>query len=318
MCCLFFTIPAEGSTQNQKHRHSSPSRRQTVLTWFLMLGWLALISFGAVSLTNPHWLQEWGHQGVQSESRSYKQYGDSYLHQGDYRKAIGYYQKALKITPQRVSIMINLAVAYTYSGFLQEAERVLKDASRLENNRKDLISFNLGELLERQGKTEETIHYYQEAIGSKVDQGLVYRKLGLLYLEAKRYDEALDAFQNTLANQTDVNLPYMDMLNRSLDDYEDDTVTLKIIEGQFSRGIRAGDMTPYDLKIIRYLKQIDPEIAKTHNHLAYIQVQRKDYSSAVQHYQSSLEIWPGNTDARNGMDYLSKLRQEVPPANLKH
>ncbi len=318
MCFLFFTIPADDSTQSQKRRHSSPSRRQTVLTWFLVLVWLALISFGAISLTNPNWLQEWGHQGVQAESQSYKQYGDGFLHQGDYRRAITYYQKALQITPQRVSIMINLAVAYTYSGFLQEADRVLKAASRLESNRKDLIGFNLGELLERQGKTEEAIRYYKEAIGSKVDQGLVYRKLGLLYLDAKRYDEALEAFENTLASQTDVNLSYKDMLNRSLDDYEDDPVTLKIIEAQFSCGISTGDSASYDLKIIRHLQQIDPEIAKTHNHLAYIQVQRKDYSSTAQHYQKSLEIWPGNTDARNGMDYLSKMRREVPPTDLKH
>jgi tetratricopeptide (TPR) repeat protein len=318
MCCLFFTIVADGSHQGNPHRRWSPSRRQTVLTWFLVLVWLALISFGAISLTNPQWLQEWGHQGVQAESRAYKQYGDSFLHQGDYRRAIAYYQKALEITPQRVSIMINLAVAYTYSGVPQEAERVLKAASQLENNRQDLISFNLGEVLERQGKTEEAIRCYREAIGSKVDQGLVYRKLGLLYLGANRYDEALEAFEKTLANQTDVNLSYMDMLNRSLDDYEDDTVTLKIIEAQFSRGISAKDLAPYDLKIIRHLQETDPEIAKTHNHLAYIQVQRKDYSSAARHYQRSLEIWPNNTDARNGMDYLSKLRQEAPPSDLKH
>jgi tetratricopeptide (TPR) repeat protein len=293
MYCLFFTIPADGSHQSNRRRRWSPSRWQTVLTWFLVLVWLALLSFGAISLTNPQWLKEWGHQGAQAESRAYKQYGDSFLHQGDYRRAIASYQKALQITPERVSVMINLAVAYTYAGFLQEADRVLKAASRLESNRKDLISFNLGELLERQGKTEEAIHCYREAVGSKIDQGLVYRKLGLLYLGAKRYEEALEAFENTLANQTDVKLSYMDMLDRSLDDYE-------------------------DLKIIRHLQQTDPEIAKTHNHLAYIHVQRKDYSSAARHYQRSLEIWPGNTDAQSGINYLAKLRQEAPPSNLEH
>ena len=318
MCCLFFTIRADGLPRTGPHRRWSPSHRQTVITWLLVLVWLVLISFGAVSLTNPLWLQKLGQQGVQAESRAYKQYGDSFLHQGDYNRAIAYYRKALEITPQRVNVMINLAVAYTYSGVPQEAERVLKAASRLENNRQDLISFNLGEVLERQGKTEEAIRCYKEAIGSKVDQGLVYRKLGLLYLGANRYDEALEAFEKTLTNQTDVNLSYMDMLNRSLDDYEDDTVTLPIIEAQFSRGVSITDLAPYDLKIIRYLQESDPEIAKTHNHLAYIHVQRKDYSSAARHYQRSLEIWPGNSDAQRGIDYLAKLRQEAPPSDFEH
>jgi tetratricopeptide (TPR) repeat protein len=312
MCCLFFTIPADASHQKSRHRSGSPSRGKTVLTWFLMLVWLVLISFGAISLTNPRWLQEWGHRGTQSESRAYKQYGDAFLHQGDYRRAIPQYQKALQITPQRVSVMINLAVAYMYAGFPQEADRLLKDASRLESNRKDLIDFNLGELMERQGKTEEAIRYYRKAIGSKVDQGLVYRKLGLLFLGAKRYQEALEAFEKTLTNQTDVDLSYMDMLRRSLDAYEDDTVTLPIIEAEFSRGVSTEDLAPYDLKIIRHLQQTDPEIAKTHNHIAYIQLQMKDYQSAASHYQRSLEIWPGNTDARKGIDYLTKLHQEAP------
>jgi tetratricopeptide (TPR) repeat protein len=318
MCCLFFTIPADGSHQSNRRRRFSPSRWQTALTWFLVLVWLALVSFGAISLTNPQWLQEWGHQGVQAESRAYKQYGDSFLHQGDYRRAIAHYQKSLQIYPQRVSVMINLAVAYMYAGFLPEADQVLRAASRLESNRKDLISFNLGELMERQGKTEEAIRYYKEAIGSKVDQGLVYRKLGLLYLGTKRYEEALEAFEKTLANQTDVKLSYMDMLNRSLDDYEDDTVTLPIIEAQFSRGVSTEDLAPYDLKIIRHLQQTDPEIAKTHNHLAYIHAQRKDYSSAARHYQRSLEIWPGNIDAQSGINYLAKLRKEAVPSDLEH
>ena len=318
MCCLFFTIPADGSHQSNRRRRFSPSRWQAFLTWFLVLVWLALVSFGAISLTNPQWLKEWGHQGAQAESRAYKQYGDSFLHQGDYRRAIASYRKALQITPERVSVMINLAVAYMYAGFFQEADRVLKAASRLESNRQDLISFNLGELLERQGKTEEAVLYYKEAIGSKLDQGLVYRKLGLLYLGAKRYEEAREAFEKTLANQTDLKLPYMEMLNRSLDDYEDDTLTLPIIEAQFSRGVGTKDLAPYDLKIIRHLQQTDREIAKTHNHLAYIHVQGKDYQSAARHYQRSLEIWPGNTDAQSGINYLAKLRQEAPPSNLEH
>ena len=311
MSCLFFTIPADGSHPSNRRRRSSPSRGQTVLTWFLALVWLALISFGVISLTNPQWLQEWARQGVQAESRAYKQYGDSFLHQGDYLRAIAQYQTALRMTPERVSVMINLAVAYMYAGAPQQAAQVLRAASRLDSNRKDLISFNLGELLERQGKTEEAIHYYREAIGSKVDQGLVYRKLGLFYLGAERYEEALKAFENTLASQTDVNLPYMDMLRRCLDFYENDTVKLPIIEAQFSRGVGTEDMTPYDLKIIRHLQQTDPEIAKTHNHLGYIHVQRKDYSSAAHHYQRSLEIWPGNTDAQRGIDFLAKLRQDA-------
>lgn len=316
MFCLFFTTPADRSHAGNRRRRS---RGQTVVTWFLALIWLALISFGVISITNPLWLQEWAIKGVRAESFAYRQYGDSFLHQGNYRLAIPQYQRSLEIDPERVGVMINLAVAYMYSGTPQQAAQVLETASRLESNLKDLIDFNLGELMERQGETDAAIQYYEKTIGSVyIAPDLANRKLGLLYLGSEQYEDALEAFENVLANQTDVSLPYMSMLWRCLDSFESDTVNLPIIEAQLSHGVTIEEMAPYDLKIIRELQQIDREIAKTHNHLGYIHVQRKDYSSASSQFLRSLEIWPGNTDGRNGMSFLAQLREDAPQSDTEN
>lgn len=77
---------------------------------------------------------------------------------------------------------------------------------------------------------------------------------------------------------------------------------------EFCRALE--QLAAYDLQIIRELQEQDPEIAKTHNHLAYIHVKRQDYVSAATNYQKSLRIWPGNSDAQRGLAYLSRMQQD--------
>ncbi|MFH2050347.1 MAG: tetratricopeptide repeat protein, partial [bacterium] len=115
---------------------------------------------------NPQWLQDWGRQGINSEFMSYKNFGDSFLHQGEYNKAIAQYQRALQIKPDQAGVMINLAVAYMYSNSYKDATKILRDASKLESNLKDLIVFNIGELMEKQGKKDIALEYYKKALGS--------------------------------------------------------------------------------------------------------------------------------------------------------
>jgi len=208
-------------------------------------------------------------------------------------------------------VMVNLAIAYMNAGALQQASSVLKRASRLQSNLSDLIEFNRGELLERRGETEAAIRQYEKVAGSiYVDHDLLNRKLGLLHLQAKRYDDALASFRSTLAAQTDLTLPYKEMLWRGLDTYEGDTINLPLIEAQLAQGITLDDLAVYDLRIIREVQSSDREIAKTHNHLGYIQVQRKDYVAAADHYRRSLAIWPGNSDAQRALAYLASLPPE--------
>ncbi|MFH2048726.1 MAG: hypothetical protein ABIJ12_04695, partial [bacterium] len=108
-----------------------------------------------------------------------------------------------------------------------------------------------------------------------------------------------------------INLPYKDMLWHCLDTYSNDTVHLPIIEAQLSKEIDSVVLKPYDLKIIQQQHQTDQEIAKTHNHLAYIQVQLENYSSARRHYLESLQIWPNNVDGQNGIAFLSQDMNDV-------
>ncbi len=307
----FSTTPDDRKRPVKRKTAGIPVRGRAVVTWSLILLWGVLISFGAISLANPSWLRQWSQLGAQSEAAAYKHYGDAFLKQGELGKAAGQYRRSLEIDPNQVGVMINLAITYMHAGALKEAERTLDVAAKHKSKLHDLILFNKGELAELQKKPEEAIGYYNRVRGSVyVDPDLVNRKLGSLYLQAERYDEAIDAFEKTLESQLDPTLPYREMLWRAMDTYVDDSVDVHVIESLLERGTTAEQLALYDLQIIDKLEQSDPEVAKTHNHLAYIYAIRNEYDAAAAHYRESLRIWPGNSDAQQGLAYVTNARQQ--------
>jgi tetratricopeptide (TPR) repeat protein len=283
---------------------------RTVITIWLGFIWVSLMSFGAISLADPEWLQEYARPGKDAETRVYKSYGDVLLHQGDYRLAIAQYQRALQLSPDRVSVMVNLAVACRLAGATDESRRILRHAATLPTNRAGLIEFNLGELAECEGHAELALAQYEKAIGTIVGQDLVHQKLGMIHLRAERYDDARTAFERIFAIQTDPSVPYFDMLRRALDVYENDTINLPIIDSLLAVGWTADEVERFDLELIRQLQAHDDEIAKTCNHLGLIEMRLRNFAGAGEHFQRSLAIWPRNNDAVRGLQLATTGIQE--------
>ena len=99
------------------------------------------------------------------------------------------------------------------------------------------------------------------------------------------------------------------MLRSSLAIFEDDTISLPIIKELVARDIRAEDLTPYDLEIIRQIQQKSPEIARTHNLLGVTCMRLGDVDRAIGHLQKSLQILPGNRDAKKDLEAAHQLKE---------
>ncbi len=305
----FSTTPVENEPVAKRPQIGAMGRgRVLIMLWFMVI-WLFLMLVGTMSAVKPDWLERFSKLGVESEARSYKNYGDAALHDGQYAKAIAQYEKSLRIKPEQDGVMINLAIAYRQAGAVEKATKMLQEASALGTTRKGLIYYNMAEILESTGKIHQAITLYKKAIGTIVEQDLVYRSLGRMYLGIQDYENALMAFESTLVYQTKTDAPYLDMLHRSLDVYRDDSVHLPIIEDQLARGVVIEDMGIYDTETIRQLHKTDPEIAKTHNHLGYILFQIGDVAAAEKHFAKSLEIWPNNIDAARNLEVIRQMRK---------
>jgi len=315
MFFLFFTTPNNRRRRDGRPDTTPPARSRVIVTWGLLGVWLLLMSFGVVSLVNPPWLQELSRPGIAVEAREYKSFGDDALHRGAYGSAVAQYEQALRIKPGFIDVMVNLAIAYRDAGDPARGARILQESLQAteDHSRRGIVYYNLGELLERQGRNEEAIEYYRQAIGYDIEQDLVHRKLGSLYLAARKLDKAREAFEMTLQSQTDPTLPYMYMLRRSVEEFHDDETHLPIIRNQLDRGVREEDLAAYELDTLRQMQERDPEVAKTHNHLGLIYAQLGNLAESIRHFERSLEVWPGNVDATRNLPILRRQLERQRP-----
>ncbi|MBN2198849.1 MAG: tetratricopeptide repeat protein [Candidatus Aminicenantes bacterium] len=148
---------------------------------------------------------------------------------GDYLKAIGAFQEALKTQPQDYQTNYNLAMAFQKAKQYEQAEDVLKkliqfypedaasyystilrmydeagmnekaiEAARkvIElNPQSEVAIFNLGILFQKLKRYDEAVAAFQQAIGLKPDFDFAWFNIGLCFYEQKRYREAIGAFQ---------------------------------------------------------------------------------------------------------------------------
>ena len=291
-----------------------PPWHHVILTWALVLTWGLLMLFGIVSYWNPEWLRELSDPGIRVEARDYKDYGDDQLRLQKYALAIAQYERSLKIQPDQVGVLVNLAIAYSKAGNVARGITILRDTlpkARSQTNRVALY-YNLGELLARQGKTDEALDHYRQALSFAVRQDRVYHKIGSIHRVAKQYKEAREAFELALANQLDPCLSYRYMLQQSLASYQGHAVHLPAIEEQLARDMTAEDLTRYDLEIIRRIRESDLDIAQTHDQLAMVCAQLGDTPAAIEHLQKLLQIMPDSTAARQNLERLRQSQQDQP------
>jgi len=308
MFYLFFTTPADNKqTNSQKRPVKKLSRNRSIVTWFLLCTWFVLMSFGAISTLSPKWLEEVGRLGKEGGSRVFKDYGDNFLRQKNYYKAAAQYEEALRIQPDNVGVLVNLAIVYAQIGDPVRGLKTLGNALKIKTDQRGNIYYNIAEILESQNKTDEAIRYYEMTVGSEFNQGLVYRRLGSIYFTSGQYEKAREAFEKLLAIQTDPRTPYLNMLQLGIAVYENDTTHLKVITDQLGQAINAENLSNYDLESIRRAQQNDREIAKTHNHLGAIYAQLGEPERSANHFRQSLDIWPGNIDAKLNLPKMEQI-----------
>lgn len=279
----------------------------------LLVIWAVLLAFGVISMADPEWLETLARKGRDAEADAYKHLGDNELKKGNDALAIAQYMKALSISAEQPDVLLNLGIAYLRRGDLARAETSLRQASRLgpTSRVRPYLSLHLGESAELQNRQEEAIRYYEQALQEGGRPDLVYRKLGATYLAQKDYARAAEAFEKTLEAQTDPRLPYQQMLERTQEAAEQDSVSRRWVESDGAQNPSEAEWGRYDRESIEVMHASDPEIAKTHNHLGLIDHLRGDRAGATRHFEQSLAIWPNNPDAARNLRILRANERQV-------
>ncbi|HNQ22991.1 MAG TPA: tetratricopeptide repeat protein [Phycisphaerae bacterium] len=289
----------------------APGGGQTVVTVGLLLVWVLLVVFGVICYLNPPWLQELSRPGRAVEARHHKNDGDVLWQEGNYTLAIPQYAMAVKVNPEEGGAYINLASAYLQVGDRARGLEILRQRLQEEKRPtlKCAVCYNLAGALEEEGRWDEAISYYQQALQFGVEQEKVYRKLGVAYMNLQRYQDARDAFEKSMTYQSDPALSYRYMLLRSMDMYYNNPKELAILEELAAQDITPQELARYDMTTIARLQERDVNLAKLHNHLGAVCVELRDLAAAQEHAQRSLQIWPNNADAKRILEVVGQLRQ---------
>lgn len=322
-------MPRKGEVKRDEH---APPAYQTLVTGALLLIWVALMTLGVLTMLQPQWLRNLGGAGRRVEARTYAGYGDRFLREGEYLKAIPQYERSLEIQPDQMHVQAHLAVAWIKAGEPEKGEKMLTDALAQAPSEpfQGVIYYNLAESLEGRGRIEEAILNYHQALRCYAEEDRVYRKLGALHFqlaeqivkqmrnlagqelaEARRLagqdvEQARLAFEKALASQTDPTFPYKRMLHQRLAVEEPEY--LPAIEEQLMAGVRLEDLARYDLEIIHRTLQTDRKVAETHNFLGSIYGQLGQLGKTKEHFEESLRIWPGNSDAVRNLERLKQMQ----------
>uniref|UniRef100_A0A7C4U657 Tetratricopeptide repeat protein n=1 Tax=candidate division WOR-3 bacterium TaxID=2052148 RepID=A0A7C4U657_UNCW3 len=97
---------------------------------------------------------------------------------GRYDEAVKSFLKSIEINPRYIEAHVNLGLTYSLMGKIEEAEREFAIVEELEVSR---------------SKTDKEIGF-----SAKAKIANLHKDIGLLYLEIKMYDEAIDEFRKAL------------------------------------------------------------------------------------------------------------------------
>lgn len=138
--------------------------------------------------------------------------GKTYSQMKLYRDASGYFKKAMEIRPDFIQAAIDMAASHEALG---EIPRAIEIYRQIIDNDDDKITVlqRLIQLLIQQHRFEDALHYLTNAVNSGYGGPEVQRKIGLVYLELERYDEAIKVFDSMLEKEP---LAYQIMLYRAI------------------------------------------------------------------------------------------------------
>ena len=122
--------------------------------------------------------------------------GGRNFNNGNYQKAIDFYNKALKIYKRDGAIFYNRAISNYELGNYKEAIADYKEALIFEDKMRSAIThLNIGIAYKEIEEFEKALFHFNKAISIKPHEGFYYQDRGSLYFELEKWDEALKDFE---------------------------------------------------------------------------------------------------------------------------
>jgi len=206
--------------------------------------------------------------------RNYLSFGSIFFQRGYIDQAAAWFQLAVRDNPSSAEACYGLGSAYLSQQKTAEARENFERTTKLHASYPDTLANawnNLGLLATRQGRTDEAIRSFKQALLQSPDHGIALNNLGNAYRLQKNWDEARRTFERALelnANDPEANYG------------------LAMVFAQADDTARAYDYLQRALKA----RPIYPE-ALNNLGILYLRTQRRD--EAVASFETCIRVAPG-------------------------
>ena len=202
----------------------------------------------------------------------------------------------------------------------QEQSGLTADARRTGQKQQAMSLFNKATVLRNQGKFDEAIDFYQQAIAADPAFIPAYNDLGILFVMTERLKEALINFQNVVSLDPDSFIGYTQVGNtlKQLNRLDDAVINFRhaiaIDPGRaklyvlLSQVLREQGQLSAAAATIEQALRLQPHDADTIFTLARLKIEQGQVDSAMDLYRETLQIKPNHIGASGGslfdMHYL--------------
>jgi cytochrome c-type biogenesis protein CcmH/NrfG len=150
-----------------------------------------------------------------------------------------------------------------------------------------LVNIDLGTELYREGRTDDAIKHYLEALRIKPDNAEAHNNLGIALDREGRTDDAIKHYLEALRIRPDYAKAHNNLGNA------------------FVRKGRTDDAIKHYLEALR----IKPDDAEVHNNLGIAFARKGNFDVAVKHFQKALQINPNFSYARDNLKKVLLLQE---------
>jgi len=287
--------PVKKNTENKENK---------IIRYSLVFIWGILILFGFISFFQPQWLVDISSDGKMSEALDLRNYGDTFLKKGKYRAAVMQYKRAIKVQPDLISALGNLAISYTQLKRNNDAIRIFKYLLKIDKENTHTNYYNLANIYKQKGDAESAIECYIKSAEINPYPIYSYQYLGEIYLKLQKWELAVKAFELALANKLTLENSYHGLLKGMEKSSADEPEIIAAVKLHLEQ---TADLTIYDNSVFINALKKDKEIAKTYNFLGYAFHKDNQFTEARENYQLALNIWPNFDEAKQNLKTLNDL-----------
>lgn len=188
-----------------------------------------------------------------------------------------------------VAVLIVLSIlTWRQCGYWKNSIELFRHTLQSTRNNA-LAHYNLAVALAAEGKDDEALRHYQEAIKIKPKHGNAHYNLGLVLQKQGKFDEALPHFRDAVK----INPRHADAHNN----------LAILLDKQYHKLDEAMDHYGEALKI-------DPGNPQIHYNMGVVLGKKGHIDGAIRHFRKALALRPGDEQARMGLNMALSIQEE--------